>query len=154
MPLKELQCPNARRSNCWRKSVAGIAHVLIELESSRDAASLSHAEWLSILPITRRPAAIVCALPSASSCPATPPCRPEDVDYRAARGLDGQLFDRLLKGDWIAAHELFGHQSGQPASGRVGWLAPAATRFAVRSVLSPQNDGLFRTSDCQSLSGC
>ncbi|TIU62148.1 MAG: hypothetical protein E5W15_30795, partial [Mesorhizobium sp.] len=30
---------------------------------------------------------------------------PEDGDYRAARGLDRRLFDRLLKGDWIAAPE-------------------------------------------------
>lgn len=49
LPLKELQCSNTRRSNCWRKSVAGIAHAFIQLESNRDAASLSHAEWLAIL---------------------------------------------------------------------------------------------------------
>jgi DNA replication protein DnaC len=30
---------------------------------------------------------------------------PEHVDYRAPRGLERRLFDRRLKGDWIASHE-------------------------------------------------
>jgi DNA replication protein DnaC len=29
----------------------------------------------------------------------------EDVDYRAPRGLDRALFQKLAKGDWIEAHD-------------------------------------------------
>jgi DNA replication protein DnaC len=29
----------------------------------------------------------------------------EDVDYRATRGLDSPLFQKLIAGDWIYAHE-------------------------------------------------
>jgi len=30
---------------------------------------------------------------------------PEDIDYRTWRGLDRRALEKLLKGDWVAAHE-------------------------------------------------
>jgi DNA replication protein DnaC len=30
---------------------------------------------------------------------------PEDVDYRAARGLDRAMFQKLTGGEWIERHE-------------------------------------------------
>ena len=36
----------------------------------------------------------------------------EDVDYRAARGLDRALFQKLAEGSWIDAHEnLIAHRA-------------------------------------------
>ena len=29
----------------------------------------------------------------------------EDVDYRSPRGLDRALFQKLVEGEWIAAHD-------------------------------------------------
>jgi hypothetical protein len=43
----------------------------------------------------------------------------EDVDYRAARGLDRALFQKLSEGDWIDAHDNLA-LVGPAASARAG----------------------------------
>jgi DNA replication protein DnaC len=47
----------------------------------------------------------------------------EDVDYRVPRGLDKALFQKLIAGDWISAHDnlIFTGETGLGKS----WLACA-----------------------------
>jgi DNA replication protein DnaC len=80
----------------------GMARAFAELEANPTSATLSHAEWLALLldreateryerrlrgklrfARLRHQAAV------------------EDVDYRAARGLDRTLFQALIGGRWI-----------------------------------------------------
>ena len=64
----------------------------------------------------------------------------EDVNYRAARGLDRALFQKLSEGDWIEAHDnldLVG-----PAGVGKSWLACAIGHKACRdpsSIIAGQN---------------
>jgi DNA replication protein DnaC len=55
---------------------------------------------------------------------------PEDINYRAPRGLDRRLFDMLVKGDWIAAHENLAI-IGPTGIGK-SWLACALGHKACR----------------------
>ncbi len=81
----------------------GMAEAFAELQTQDRAADLTHAEWLGLLADreeasretkrydTRMRAA---RLRHLGACP-------EDVDYRARRGLDKALFQSLLTGKWI-----------------------------------------------------
>ena len=74
---------------------------------------------------------------------------PEDVDYRASRGLDRRLFDMLLRGDWITAHEncaIIG-----PAGVGKSWLACAIGHKACRDNRSVLYTRLPRLIDDLSL---
>jgi len=82
----------------------GMAEAFAELQAQDSAAGLTHAEWLGLL--TDREAASretkrfdarmrAARLRHVGACP-------EDVDYRARRGLDKALFQSLLTGKWIA----------------------------------------------------
>ncbi|MBC2653787.1 ATP-binding protein, partial [Novosphingobium aerophilum] len=86
--------------------LTGMAHAFADLETNGAAASLSHGEWLALLldheATWRSDRRLALRLRHAKL---RHHAVPEDVDYRAARGLDRRLFDMLLKGDWIAAHE-------------------------------------------------
>ena len=55
---------------------------------------------------------------------------PEDIDYRAPRGLDRRLMQELLKGDWITAHENLAI-TGPTGAGK-SWLACALGHKACR----------------------
>ena len=55
---------------------------------------------------------------------------PEDVDYRAARGLDRTLFNRLLTGTWIKEHQNV-LITGLTGLGKT-WLACALSNQACR----------------------
>lgn len=82
----------------------GMAEAFAELQAQDRAAELSHAEWLGLL-VDREEASRetkryesrlrAAKLRHVGACP-------EDVDYRARRGLDKGLFQTLLTGKWIA----------------------------------------------------
>jgi DNA replication protein DnaC len=82
----------------------GMAESFAELQAQDRAAELSHAEWLGLL-VDREEASRdtkryesrlrAANLRHVGACP-------EDVDYRARRGLDRGLFQNLLTGKWIA----------------------------------------------------
>jgi DNA replication protein DnaC len=113
----------------------GMAKGFIELNAQPDAARLDHAEWLALLleyeATLRRQKkfesrARAARLRQSASI--------EDVDYRAARGLDRALFLKLAGGDWIRAH----HNlliSGPCGVGK-SWLACALGQKACREDLS------------------
>jgi DNA replication protein DnaC len=81
----------------------GMAEAFAEVQAQDRAAELSHAEWLGLL-VDREEASRetkryesrlrVAKLRHVGACP-------EDVDYRARRGLDRGLFQTLLAGKWI-----------------------------------------------------
>src|SRR6266436_7001117 len=86
--------------------LAGMARAFAELEANPQSADLSHAEWLGLLldrEVTEhyerrlRARLRYARLRHQASV--------EDVDYRAARGLDRALFQKLADGSWIDAHE-------------------------------------------------
>jgi DNA replication protein DnaC len=111
--------------------LAGMARAFAELEANPQSAELSHAEWLGLLldreatdrydrrlrarlryARLRRQAAV------------------EDVDYRAARGLDRTLFQALIAGRWIEqAQNLI--IEGPAGLSKVGSPVTSATRPAA-----------------------
>jgi DNA replication protein DnaC len=116
--------------------LAGMAKAFGEIEASGEAATLTHPEWLALLldqeashrrdRRLRHQAAV------------------EDVDYRAARGLDRALFQKLAEGAWIDAHENL-ILCGPTGVGK-SWLASALGHKACRdnrSVLYQRIPKLF-----------
>ena len=79
----------------------GMADAFVELQNQAQAAELSHAEWLALLldyeATYRNDRRLALRLRHARL---RHNAVPEDVDYRAPRGLDRRLFDMLIKGDW------------------------------------------------------
>lgn len=77
-----------------------MAKAFADLAASDEATSLSHAEWLALLldheATWRNDRRLALRLRQAHL---RHHAAPEDVDYRAPRGLDRRLFDTLLKGD-------------------------------------------------------
>lgn len=86
----------------------GMAKAFGEIESSGEAAALTHPEWLGLLldhEIShRRDKRLLARLRYARL---RHQAAVEDVDYRAARGLDRALFHKLAEGSWIDAHDNF-----------------------------------------------
>ena len=86
--------------------LAGMAKAFAELAANDEAASLHHAEWLALLldheATWRNDRRLALRLRHAKL---RHRAVPEDVDYRASRGLDRRLFDSLLKGEWITNQE-------------------------------------------------
>jgi DNA replication protein DnaC len=84
----------------------GMAKAFAEAAASADATSMTHPEWLALLldrEITYRyDKKLVRRLRYARL---RHQAAVEDVDYRAARGLDRALFQKLAAGDWIEAHD-------------------------------------------------
>ncbi len=58
------------------------------------------------------------------------PATPEDVNYRAARGLDRALFQRLIGGEWIERHQNL-LVTGKTGTGKT-WLSCALGHRACR----------------------
>lgn len=84
----------------------GMAKAFRELLDNPEAAGLGHADWLALLldreTVHRQDKRLGARLRHARL---RHHAVPEDIDYRAARGLDRGLLGRLLKTDWIDAAE-------------------------------------------------
>jgi DNA replication protein DnaC len=76
----------------------GMAEAFGELQVQEASADLNHAEWLGLLIdreiASRETKRFEARMRHVGACP-------EDVDYRARRGLDKALFQSLLTGRWI-----------------------------------------------------
>jgi DNA replication protein DnaC len=109
----------------------GMAKAFSELESSGDAATLTHAEWLGLLldrEITdRNDKRLRTRLRYAKL---RHQAVIEDIDYRAPRGLDRALFNKLAEGSWIDAHDNL-ILCGPTGIGK-SWLACALGHKACR----------------------
>lgn len=130
--------------------LAGMAKAFADLAANDEIQGLSHAEWLALLldheATYRNDRRLALRLRHARL---RHHAVPEDVDYRAARGLDRRLFDMLLKGDWIAAREncaIIG-----PAGVGKSWLACAIGHKACRDNRSVLYTRLPRLIDDLSL---
>jgi hypothetical protein len=115
-----------------------MAEAFVELQVQDAAADLSHAEWLGLLvdrEVASRETKRFEARMRSARLRHVGAC-PEDVDYRARRGLDKALFQSLLTAKWITdkrnliIHCLAGdalHRREGPApvgSARPGSVAP------------------------------
>jgi DNA replication protein DnaC len=84
----------------------GMAKAFGETETSDEAAALPHQEWLALLldreMTYRHDKKLAARLRYARL---RQQAAVEDVDYRAVRGLDRALFQKLVIGDWIDAHD-------------------------------------------------
>lgn len=111
--------------------LTGMAGAFVDLAGNDEAQGLGHAEWLALLldheATYRNDRRLALRLRHARL---RHHAVPEDVDYRAPRGLDRRLFDMLLKGVWIAAHENLAI-IGPTGVGK-SWLACALGHKACR----------------------
>lgn len=123
----------------------GMAKAFGEALDSTEAATLGHAEWLALL-LSREMAyrhdrKLAARLRYARL---RQQALVEDVDYRAARGLDRPLFQKLVAGAWIDAHDNL-IVCGPTGVGK-SWLACALGHKACRdnrSVLYQRVPKLF-----------
>ena len=125
----------------------GMAEAFAELQERDGTADLTHAEWLGLL-IDRESASRdtkrfesrmrTARLRHVGACP-------EDVDYRARRGLDKALFQELLTGKWIAEKRNL-IITGPCGVGKT-WLACALTQAACRTGTSALYKRLPRLFD-------
>ena len=80
----------------------GMAKAFAEIEASAEATTLTHPEWLGLLldreVSYRRDRRLLARLRYARL---RHQASIEDVDYRAARGLDRALFQKLAEGNWM-----------------------------------------------------
>jgi len=125
--------------------LAGMAKAFGEIEASGEATALTHPEWLALLldqeASYRRDRRLHARLRYARL---RHQAAVEDVDYRAARGLDRALFQKLTEGSWIDAHENL-ILCGPTGVGK-SWLASALGHKACRdnrSVLYQRIPKLF-----------
>ena len=110
----------------------GMVEAFAELQSQDGAADLSHAEWLGLL-IDRETASR--ETKRFESRMRTAKLRhgaasPEDVDYKARRGLDKALFQQLLANRWIKDKRNL-MITGPCGVGKT-WLACALAQAACR----------------------
>ena len=110
--------------------LAGMARAFTELEANPQSADLAHAEWLALLldreATDRYERRLRARLRYARL---RHQAAVEDVDYRAARGLDRALFQALTAGRWIEEAQNLIIEG--PASAKAGWPVPSATRPAA-----------------------
>ena len=125
--------------------LGGMARAFAELQANPSAASLSHPEWLALLldreATERSNRRLVARLRHARL---RQRATVEDIDWRAPRGLDRTLFQRLIAGDWIAAPQNLIIE-GPTGIGK-SWLACALGHQACRdnqSVLYQRVPKLF-----------
>jgi len=123
----------------------GMAKAFGEAETSAETAALTHPEWLALLldreMTYRHDKKLAARLRYARL---RQQVLVEDVDYRATRGLDRPLFQKLVTGDWIDAHDNL-IVCGPTGIGK-SWLACALGHKACRdnrSVLYQRVPKLF-----------
>jgi DNA replication protein DnaC len=123
----------------------GMAKAFVEIAAAGEADGLGHHEWLGLLldreaswrQDKRLAGRLRVAKLRQQACV-------EDVDYRSPRGLDRALFQKLVEGEWINAHDnlaLIG-----PTGVGKSWLASALGHKACRdnrSVLYQRVPRLF-----------
>ena len=125
-----------------------MAQAFAELAANDEAAGLGHAEWLALLldheATYRNDRRLALRLRHARL---RHHAVPEDVDYRAPRGLDRRLFDMLLKGDWIAAHDPSARPQLDSTAGRYFSLGfGSLLRKPLRGTWSAQGAPGYRTA--------
>ena len=111
--------------------LAGMARAFIELEANPTSAELSHAEWLGLLldrEVTERYDRRLRARLRFARL--RHQAAVEDVDYRAARGLDRPIFQALVAGRWIDEAQNLIIEG--PAGIGKSWLACALGHKACR----------------------
>src|SRR3954470_11108542 len=129
--------------------LAGMARAFVELEANPTSAALSHAEWLGLLldrELTERYERRLRARLRFARL--RHQAAVEDVDYRAARGLDRTLFQALIAGRWIDEAQNLVIEG--PAGVGKSWLACALGHKACRdnhSVLYQRVPKLFADLD-------
>src|ERR1700710_1339846 len=110
----------------------GMAKAFGEVAASGDAAALPHTDWLAVLldreMTYRHDRKLTARLRYARL---RHQAAVEDVDYRATRGLDRALFQKLAEGHWIDAHDNV-ILSGPTGVGK-SWLACALGHRACRN---------------------
>ena len=128
-----------------RLGLFGMAKAFGEAATSGEAAALTHPEWLGLLldreMTYRHDKKLTARLRYAHL---RQQAAVEDVDYRAARGLDRALFLKLVGGAWIDAHDNL-IVCGPTGVGK-SWLACALGHKACRdnrSVLYQRLPKLF-----------
>ena len=128
-----------------RLGLGGMARAFSELQDNTSAASLGHAEWLALLldreATERSNRQLTARLRHARL---RQRATIEDVDWRAPRGLDRALFQRLIAGDWIEAPQNLIIEG--PTGVGKSWLACALGNKACRdnrSVLYQRVPKLF-----------
>ena len=123
----------------------GMAKAFTEIVASGEADGLGHPEWLGLLldreaslrQDKRFAARLRIAKLRQQACV-------EDIDYRSPRGLDRALFQKLIEGGWINAHDNLA-LVGPTGVGK-SWLASALGQKACRdnrSVLYQRVPRLF-----------
>ena len=128
-----------------RLGLAGMARAFTQLDADPHASELNHAEWLGLLldrEMTERQDRRLKARLRLARL--RHQATIEDVDYRAPRGLDRALFQKLVQGDWIEAPQNLIIEG--PTGVGKSWLACALGHKACRdnrSVLYQRIPRLF-----------
>jgi DNA replication protein DnaC len=108
-----------------------MAKAFADLAATSQEKEMPHADWLALLldreTSWRRDQRLTARLHAAKL---RQQASIEDVDYRAARGLDRALFQKLSEGEWIDAHDNLALVG--PAGVGKSWLACAIGQKACR----------------------
>src|ERR1700689_2067662 len=108
-----------------------MAKAFADLSAGGQAKDIPHADWLALLldreTSWRRDKRLTARLRGAKL---RQQASVEDVDYRAARGLDRALFLKLAEGEWIDAHDNLALVG--PSGVGKSWLAWAIGQKACR----------------------
>ena len=130
----------------------GMAKAFAEIAAGGEADGLGHHEWLGLLldreaswrQDKRLAARLRVAKLRQQACV-------EDVDYRNPRGLDRALFQKLVEGEWINAHDNLA-LIGPTGLGK-SWMASALGHKACRDNRSVQYQRVPRLFEALAFAG-